>query len=75
MKPSRRPKPRKISNSRSLTVTRRMRRKVVMMIVGKIVAKARSNGHNPGGEVRSNGLTGVTPTGPTASNPEIMETR
>ena len=54
---------------------RRTTRKVVMMIVGKIVAKARSNGHNPRGEARSNGLTAVTPTGPTTGNSEIMATR
>ena len=54
---------------------RRTTRKVVMMIVGKIVAKARSNNHNPRGEARSNGLTGVTPTGPTTRNPEIVATR
>ena len=56
-------------------VTRRMTRKVVMMIVGKIVAKARSNNHNPRGEARSNGLTGMTPIGPTTRNPEIVATR
>ena len=54
---------------------RRTTRKVVMMIVGKIVAKARSNGHNPRGEARSNGLTGVTLTGPTTRNSEIMATQ
>ena len=54
---------------------RRTTRKVVIMIVGKIVAKARSNGHNPRGEARSNGLTGVTPTVPTTRNPEIVATR
>ena len=54
---------------------RRMPRKVAMMIVGKIVAKVRSDGHNPRGEARSNGLTGVTPTDPTARNTEIVVTR
>ena len=54
---------------------RRTTRKVVMMIVGKIVAKVRSDGHNPRGEARSNGLTGVTPAGPTTRNPEIVATR
>ena len=53
---------------------RRTTRKVVMMIVGKIVAKARSKRHNPRGEARSNGLTGVTPTHETTINPEIMAT-
>ena len=52
-----------------------MKRKVVMMILGKIVAKTRSNGHNPRGEARSNGFIGVTSTGPTARNPEIIATR
>ena len=50
-------------------------RKGVMMIVGKIVPKVRSNSHNPRGEARSNGLTGVTPTGQTTRNPEIVATR
>ena len=54
---------------------RRTTRKVVLMIVGKLVAKVRSNGHNPRGEARSNGVTGVTPTAPTTRNQEIMETR
>ena len=54
---------------------RRTTRKVVMMIVGKIVPKVRSNSHNPRGEARSNGLTGVTPTNPTARNTEIVVTR
>ena len=54
---------------------RRTTRKVVMKIVGKIVAKTRSNSHNPRGEAVSNGLTGVTPTGPTTRNPEIVATR
>ena len=53
---------------------RRTTRKVVMMIVGKIMANARCNGHNQRGEAISNGFTGVTPTGPTARNPEIMAT-
>ena len=54
---------------------RRTTRKVVLMIVGKLVAKVRSNGHNPRGEARSNGLTGVKPIGPTTRNPEIVATR
>ena len=53
---------------------RRTTRKVVMMIVGKIVAKARSNGHNPRGEARSNGLTGAKHIGPTTRNPEMVAT-
>ena len=53
---------------------RRMPRKVAMMIVGKIVEKARSNDHNPRGEAGSNGLTCVTPTHETTINPEIMAT-
>ena len=52
----------------------RMTRKVVMMIVGKIVAKARSNSHNPRGEARSNGLTGAKHIGPTTRNPEMVAT-
>ena len=75
MKPSRRPKPWQTSGRRSLTVPSRTMRKVVMMIVGKIVTKARSKRHNPRGEARSNGLTGVTPTGPTTRKPEIVATR
>ena len=46
-----------------------------MMIVGKIVAKARSNSQNLRGEAGSNGLTGVTPTGQTTRNQEIVATR
>ena len=45
------------------------------MIVGETVAKARSKGDNPRGEARSCGLTGVTPTGPTARSLEIVGTR
>ena len=53
----------------------RMTTKVVIMIVGKIVAKVRSDGHNPRGEARSNGLTGVTAIGQIARNLEIVATR
>ena len=45
-----------------------------MIMVGEIVVNARSNGHNPRGEARSNGLTVMIPIGPTARSPEIMAT-
>ena len=50
-------------------------KEVVMIMVGEIVENARSNGHNPRGNARSNGLRRMIPIGPTARSPENMETR
>ena len=59
----------------SVIVLRRTTRKVVMMMVGEIVAKARRNSHNPRGKARSNDLTSMTPIGLTVGGPEIVATR
>ena len=53
---------------------RRTTKEVVIITVGEVVVNARSNGHNPRGEARSNGLTGAKHIGPTTRNPEMVAT-